>query len=141
MDLTRRNALILGAGAAAVALLPLGAFAATDEVEAAIAEFTGGAPVQEGGVEIDAPEIAENGNTVPVGVSAENASAILLLANGNPNPGVATFQFGALAAKSQASTRIRLAQTQDLIAVAKLQDGSFARASRNVKVTIGGCGG
>jgi sulfur-oxidizing protein SoxY len=141
MRLTRRDALTLGAGAAAAAFLPFGALAATDETEAAIAEFTGGASVTEGGVEIDAPEIAENGNTVPVGVSADNAEEILLLANGNPNPGVATFRFGDLAATSQASTRIRLAQTQDLIAVAKLKDGGFAKASRNVKVTIGGCGG
>ena len=97
--------------------------------------------MKQGGVEIGAPEIAENGNTVPVDVSAEGATDILLLAAGNPNPGVATFHFGALAAASSAKTRIRLAKTQDLVAVAKLADGSFAQASRTVKVTIGGCGG
>ena len=90
---------------------------------------------------LTAPEIAENGNTVPVEVAADGASAILLLAAGNPNPGVATFHFGPLSAASSASTRIRLAQTQDLVAVAKMADGSFAQASRSVKVTIGGCGG
>lgn len=140
MQFTRREALVLGAGATAAACLPLPALAAT-AVEEAVAAFTGGATPADGGVEIQAPEIAENGNTVPVSVSARGATAILLLADGNPNPGVATFHFGALAAGSAAATRIRLAQTQNLVAVAKMADGSFAKAERNVKVTIGGCGG
>ena len=66
--------------------------------------------------------------------------SVLVLAAGNPNPGVGVFHFGALA-EPAAATRIRLAGTQDIIAVAKLADGSFARATRTVKVTIGGCGG
>ena len=65
MNLTRRGALAFGAAAATIAVLPRMAFAATD-TEAAIAAFTGGAAVAEGGVDITAPEIAENGNTVPV---------------------------------------------------------------------------
>lgn len=138
MDFTRRETLALGAGAALLTVLPFRATAAADDV---IAQFTGGAAVTDGGVDLVAPEIAENGNTVPVEVSAEGASAILLLAAGNPTPGVATFNFGPLAASQAASTRIRLAGTQDVIAIAKLADGSFARASKTVKVTIGGCGG
>lgn len=142
MELTRRAVLAMGVGAAGATLLPLPAFAVDDNGTAdAIKAFTGGAEVAEGGVDITAPEIAENGNTVPVEVSSEGASAILLLAVGNPNPGVATFNFGKLAGSSQAKTRIRLAQTQELVAVAKRADGSFAQASRTVKVTIGGCGG
>lgn len=65
----------------------------------------------------------------------------MVLASGNPTPGVATFNFGPLAASQTASTRMRLAGTQDVIAIAKLADGSFARSSKTVKVTIGGCGG
>lgn len=141
MQLTRRETLALSLGALAATGLTPRALVAADATQAAIDDFTGGAEVAEGGVEIDAPEIAENGNTVPVGVSADGAAAILVLAAGNPNPGVATFRFGKLAASSEASTRIRLAETQDVIAIAKMQDGTFARASRNVKVTIGGCGG
>ena len=106
-----------------------------------IAAFTGGADMGDSGVELDAPEIAENGNTVPIEVSAEGASAIMVLAAGNPTPGVATFNFGPLAGAQRAKTRIRLAGTQDVIAIAKLADGSFAKAQKNVKVTIGGCGG
>ncbi len=141
MEVTRRQAIALGAGAIAAISLPLPAWAEDNGTAEAINAFTGGAEVKEGGVEIGAPEIAENGNTVPVEVSADGASAILLLAAGNPNPGVATFNFGGLSAASSAKTRIRLAQTQDLVAIAKLEDGSFVKASRTVKVTIGGCGG
>lgn len=142
MELTKREAMLLGLGAVAAASLPAPLLAAdSDQVAKAIADFTGGAAVKEGGVDIGAPEIAENGNTVPISVEAAGASAILILADGNPNPGVATFSFGKLAGASAASTRIRLAKSQNVIAVAKMADGSFARADRAVKVTIGGCGG
>ena len=143
MDFTRRETLALGAGAALAAALPLKAFAGSHGAlsDEAIAAFTGGADVGEGGIELTAPEIAENGNTVPIEVSAPGASAILVLATGNPTPGVATFNFGPLAASQAASTRIRLAGTQDVVAVAKLADGSFVKAASTVKVTIGGCGG
>ena len=141
MELTKREAMRLGLGVAVAAAAPSLAFAAEDKVAAHINEFTGGAAVADGAVSIDAPEIAENGNTVPVSVSAEGAVAIMLLAAGNPNPGVATFTFGDLAGSTSASTRIRLAGTQDVVAIAKMADGSFARATKTVKVTIGGCGG
>lgn len=139
MNFTRRDTLALGAAALAVAALPLPAMAkTTDEL---IAEFTGGADVADEGVDLVAPEIAENGNTVPIEVGAEGATAIMVLAAGNPTPPVATFNFGPLAGASRAKTRIRLAGTQDVVAVAKMADGSFAKASKTVKVTIGGCGG
>ena len=64
-----------------------------------------------------------------------------LYADGNPLPGVATFRFGPLSASQTASTRIRLAGSQNVVAVAKMADGSFMQASVPVKVTIGGCGG
>jgi sulfur-oxidizing protein SoxY len=121
MDFSRRDTLALGLGAAALTMLPFRVNAAADD---AIAAFT-----------------AENGNTVPIDVSAPGATAILLLAAGNPTPGVATYNFGELAGTQAASTRIRLAGTQDVVAIAKMSDGSFKRASKTVKVTIGGCGG
>ncbi len=138
MSITRRDTLALGLGAAALTILPFRLSAATED---AIAAFTGGADVADGGVDLTAPEIAENGNTVPIAVSAEGAAAILVLAAGNPTPGVAEFKFGPLAGSHSASTRIRLAGTQDVVAIPKMADGSFARASTTVKVTIGGCGG
>jgi sulfur-oxidizing protein SoxY len=128
----------MGAGAVIAFGLPMRASAAAED---AITDFTGGADVASEGVTLTAPEIAENGNTVPIEVDAPGAEAILILAMGNPTPVVAEFKFGPLAASQSASTRIRLAGTQDVVAVAKMKDGSFAQASSNIKVTIGGCGG
>ena len=125
MEFSRRDTLALGAGAVALTILPFQATAAADDM---IAAFTGGADVADGGVTLTAPEIAENGNTVPIEVSAPGATAIMVLATGNPTPGVAEFRFGELAAAQAASTRIRLAGTQDVVAIAKMADGSFAKA-------------
>jgi sulfur-oxidizing protein SoxY len=140
MELTRRRILAIGTSTFALAgFSSLPAFASlTDD---AIAELTGGAKIGEGSVSLTAPEIAENGNTVPIGVEAPGAVEITLFADGNPVPNVATFKFGPLSASRSASTRIRLATTQNVVAIAKMEDGSFQMAKANVKVTIGGCGG
>lgn len=140
MELTRRNFIALGSGTFALAsMAALPAFASlTDD---AVAELTGGAEIGEGSVSLTAPEIAENGNTVPIGVDAPGAVEITLYADGNPVPNVATFKFGPISASRSASTRIRLAGTQNVVAVAKMEDGSFQMAKAEVKVTIGGCGG
>ncbi|MGR3514485.1 MAG: thiosulfate oxidation carrier protein SoxY [Paracoccaceae bacterium] len=139
MKLTRRELMVMGSGAfAATALVGAPAFAMTEDM---ISEFTGGADVGAGDLAISAPEIAENGNTVPIEVSAPGAVAVAVFADGNPVPAVATFKFGPLNPSRSASTRIRLAKSQNVIAVAQMEDGSFQRADAAVKVTIGGCGG
>jgi|TARA_B110000977_G_scaffold74460_1_gene100715 sulfur-oxidizing protein SoxY len=140
MAFTRRKMLILGSASFATAtLVGLPAFASlTDD---AIMAITGGAETSDAGITLTAPEIAENGNTVPVEVSAPGATSIALFASGNPTPSVATFNFGPLAGSQTGATRIRLAKTQDVVAIATMPDGSFLRASVTVKVTIGGCGG
>ena len=141
MELTRRNALLLGSGAlaaAGVGGLPAHAAAPAEE---AIAALTGGAALGEGAIELTAPEIAENGNTVPIDIAAPGAVMVALFADGNPLPNVATIRFGPLNPTRKASTRIRLARTQNVIAVAKMEDGSFQKAEAAVKVTVGGCGG
>ncbi len=138
MKLTRRHTLMMAVGSAVAALMPVRAFAA---VEDEIAAFTGGAEIGSDGITLIAPEIAENGNTVPIEVDAPGAEAIIVFAVGNPTPSVATFNFGPLAASQSAATRIRLAGTQDVVAIARMPDGSFVQASQEVKVTIGGCGG
>ena len=148
--LTRRDALALGAGTlAAVALGPSAAFAATEETMAAMKEFTGGATVVEDNIiTLDMPEIAENGNTVPLTVSvnspmtdADYCKRVVILADKNPRPGVCTFNFSPKSGVAQASTRMRLAKTQDVIAIAEMSDGSFHMTKAQVKITIGGCGG
>ncbi len=140
MGLTRRNMMLAGTSAFAVATF-CGIPVLASAVDEHIAAFTGGADPVAGAIELDAPEIAENGNTVPITVSAPGASSIMILAAGNPVPAVATFNFGPMSAARSGSTRIRLAKTQDVIALAKMEDGSFQTTQATVKVTIGGCGG
>lgn len=144
MDFTRRETLALGAGAAAMAMLPLQAAAqaaANAEMVGSPDDFLAGAAAAAGDLTLTAPEIAENGNTVPISVDAPGAVEVRVYALGNPTPGVATFRFGPLAGSQAASTRIRLAGTQDVQAIAKMADGSYQTAMKTVKVTIGGCGG
>jgi sulfur-oxidizing protein SoxY len=145
----RRQVMALG-GAAAVALLGqsvVPAQAANDSADL-IAKFTGGKTAASGRVKLDLPEIAENGNTVPMTVMVESpmteqsyVTDVLIVADGNPRAGVATFRFSPASGVAEANTRIRLASTQNIIAVAKMNDGSFYTAKKEVKVTIGGCGG
>lgn len=151
MNVTRRQALALSAGAAAVivtgAVVP--AFAKEKQTaEDAIKAFTGGAEAKSGKISLTTPEIAENGNTVPVSFDVESpmtaddhVAEVLVLADGNPRPGVATFHFSEMSGEATASTRIRLAKTQNVIAVAKMSNGQFYMDKKLVKVTIGGCGG
>jgi len=136
---TRRDVMRLGGFAAAAAMLPAGAVADTNGVAGAIAAFTKGARALEAGVSLDVPEIADNGGAVPVRVAAEGARRIALFADANPNPGVAVFSFGRLTPPA-AAIRIRLARSQNVIAVAEMADGTFRKASRQVAVTVGGCG-
>ena len=147
-SVSRRGALYIGMGAAAVVTLGRVTVAFASATDDAIAAFTGGADAKSGKIAVTAPEIAENGNTVPIEVAVDSAmdgddmvEEVIILADGNPNPGVATFKFSPLSAEAAASTRVRLAQTQNIVAVAKMKDGTFYQDARSVKVTIGGCGG
>lgn len=148
--LTRRAALALGASGAALSLIgwTSSAFAAAKEAAEQIAKFTGGKEAAKGKVSIELPEIAENGNTVPLTFSvdapmtADNyVSEVMVVSEGNPNPGVATFHFTPMSGKAEAQTRIRLAATQNIIVVAKTSKGEVFTGQKLVKVTIGGCGG
>ena len=138
MEVTRRDTMAIGGAAVISTLIPSISVASTNDL---IMGITGGADAAASGIDLTAREIAENGNTVPISVDAPGAVAVTILAAGNPLPGVATFNFGDGAGSQSATTRIRLAGTQDVIAVAKMADGSFAAVSKTVKVTIGGCGG
>ena len=141
MDLTRRDILAFAGAtlaASAAAFLPVRLVRASTDTSRAIAAFTKGAVPVEGGVRIEAPEIADNGGAVPVRVSAEGARRIAVFADSNPSPGVAVFTFGKWITPA-ASTRIRLARSQRLIAVAEMADGTFRATSRSIKVTAGGC--
>ena len=150
MNSNRRQAMAIGAGAVATAILgsSIGPALANNGFDEAIKKFTGGKTPTAGRVNLDLPEIAENGNTVPMTVSVESpmstqsyVSDVLVVADGNPRGGVVTFHFSPASGIAEANTRIRLATSQNVIAVAKMNDGSLFMASKQVKVTIGGCGG
>jgi sulfur-oxidizing protein SoxY len=148
MGFSRRQVIAGGAGALAVATFGSAPAHAANDSADLIKKFTGGKAPAEGKVKLDLPEIAENGNTVPMTISVESpmteqsyVSEVLVVGDGNPNGGMATFHFTPLSGAAEANTRIRLAATQNITAVAKMNDGSFYSASKQVKVTIGGCGG
>lgn len=141
MRMTRRGVMALAPGAAALAALGSRARASARD---ALDAFAGG--------ETPAPadlltivDLAENGESVPVTVSAGdvpgNAAVreIVLLAEGNPFPQVAAFRFGPMAGPPTVSTRIRLTQSQTVIAAARLADGSVLVDRRAVEVTVGAC--
>ena len=140
----------IGAAAAAASIAPPGpAFAAkNNDADDLIRKFTGGKTAAEGRVRLDLPEIAENGNAVPMTVSVESpmteqsyVSDVLVVAEGNPRGGIATFHFSPASGVAEVNTRIRLAETQYVIVIAKMNDGTVFKTSKQVKVTIGGCGG
>jgi len=146
-SLTRRTALMGPLVAIAGALVARNAFATADQAKEWLAGHARGTP-QSGKVTLKAPEIAENGNAVPLTVSVESemseksyVKAIYVAADGNPNPGVAVFEMTPRSGKAEIALRVRLQQTEKIVAVAEMNDGSLYTASREVKVTIGGCGG
>ena len=146
--LSRRRLLQGCALAAFTALAPKFALADAPAVAAEIKKLYDGKTFAEGRIKLDVPEIAENGLVVPVNVIVESpmtdadyVKAVHLFADGNPLPGVASFKFSAQAGRASASSRIRLAQTQNIICLAEMSDGKIFSAKAQIKVTIGGCGG
>lgn len=148
MNLTRRQAIGFGAGAIAFVATGMPARASMEATDAAIKAFAGDAAVGEGKITLTTPEIAENGNTVPISVEVDSpmtaddhVTSVAIYADGNPSPEVIAFNFTPAGGVAAAKTRIRLAKTQHVVAVAKMSDGSVVMAKNEVKVTIGGCGG
>lgn len=151
-DPQRRSLLVgLGAGGLAVigmTLVPRAVLADADSMAMAIKERIGDAATQDGRIGLELPQIAENGNTVPIAFEVDSpmsesdyVKAVHVFAEKNPLPNVATFHFTPRSGKARASTRMRLLKTQNIVAVAEMSDGSVYMAKTEVKVTIGGCGG
>jgi sulfur-oxidizing protein SoxY len=149
--LRRRDVLLLAGRSVAIAgaacFVPQRAWATPADAQTMLATLGGGAP-QPGKVTIGAPEIAENGNTVPITIDVDSpmtdanyVKTIMVVADGNPLPGVARFDLSPLNGRAHVEFRIRLAQTENLTAVAVMSDGSKWSATKGIKVTIGGCGG
>jgi sulfur-oxidizing protein SoxY len=116
------------------------------ELEAAIAAFTGGAPVREGRVTLDVAQLVDNGNAVPVTVSvdspmtaADHVVALALFNERNPQRDVFTARLGPRSGRARVSSRIRLATSQKLVAVARMRDGSCWSRTVDVIVTLAAC--
>ena len=142
MSVQRRHVLIAAAGTLA---LPT-ARATPEAMAAAVREFTGGAPVRDGGVLFDIAPLVENGNTVPITVSvdspmtaADHVKEIGLFNEMNPQTLIAIFGLGPRAGRASVSTWIRLSTSQKLVAIAKMSDGSLRRHQVEVLVTIAAC--
>jgi sulfur-oxidizing protein SoxY len=148
-----RRDVVVGASAAGVlvALIGTSRVVAQERLptfEEVMKKILGDAKPTEAKIMIDMPEIAENGNTVPFTVAVESpmsekdyVKTVHVLANGNPQANVGAFNFTPLSGKASLQSRMRLAKTQDVYAIAELSDGKFLMSKRTVKVTIGGCGG
>lgn len=153
LEVLDRREFVISAGAAAVlaANLPMMGEAWAQKAslwEAAMKKIVGDATPTEGKVTVKLPAIAENGNTVPFTVTvdspmtdADYVKTMHVISTGNPNATVASYSLSPLAGVAKVSGRMRLAKTQDIIVVAEMSDGKFMTGKKNVKVTIGGCGG
>ena len=146
---TRREIIVLGAGSAAAACFGAArAPAAPHDAAALVAAFTSGKVVENGKLTIDLPDAVEDGSSVPLTVAVDHpmepgsfVSDVLIVSEGNPRPAVAAFRFTPLSGRAEATTRIRLADTQTVVAVAKTSEGRFFSARAHVQVTIGACTG
>ncbi|MGY4508485.1 SoxY-related AACIE arm protein [Bradyrhizobium sp. USDA 3650] len=150
MPTTRRQFLNL-AGSVTVAgtipivtLRPLEATPAM--LNAAIRNVVGEAPVRTGKVKLDIPPLVENGNTVPLTVSVASpmtaddyVKSIHVFNEKNPQPNIGNFHLGPSSGRAQVSTRIRLADTQKVVAIARLSDDTFWQVTTEIVVTLAAC--
>src|SRR5712671_5887640 len=146
-DSTRRRFLGLAGGVAVLGTVPIvtlrPAEATPASLASAIRSVTGGAAVKTGKVKLDIPPLVENGNTVPMTVSVASPMApedfvksIHVFNEKNPQPNIGNFYFGPNSGRAQISTRIRLADSQKIVAIARFSDGSFWSATADVVVTL-----
>jgi len=142
----RRHFLAGAAGALMAPALPRQARAQYNSIEPLVRAITGGAPLRQGRVTLELPQLADNGNSVPMRVSvaspmtaADYVKSIHLLSERNPVPRMATFHLGPRAGRAEIRSRVRLAGSQRVTAVAELSDGSFWSASAQVVVTLSAC--
>ena len=143
---TRRQFLRLTGGAAAAVVTLRPAEATPAMQSSAIRQVVGDAAVKAGKVKLDVPPLVENGNTVPMTVSVDSpmtpdnhVKSIHVFNEKNPQPNVGNFYLGPNAGRAQVSTRIRLADSQKITAIAKLSDGTFWSASVDIIVTLAAC--
>jgi sulfur-oxidizing protein SoxY len=147
---TRRRFLRLAGSAAAIGALPIVSVrpveATPETMASAIRTVVGNAPVQTGRVKLDIPPLVENGNSVPMTVSVASpmtstdyVKSIHVFNEKNPQPNLGNFFLGPRAGRAQISTRVRLADSQKITAIARLSDGSLWSVTAEVVVTLAAC--
>lgn len=150
MPTTRRQFLSLAGGATAAGAIPIVTLqpleATPAMLSAAIRNVVGEAPVRTGKVKLDIPPLVENGNTVPMTVSVASpltandyVKSIHVFNEKNPQPNIGNFYLSPSSGRAQVSTRIRLADTQKVVAIARLSDDTFWQAAADVVVTLAAC--
>jgi sulfur-oxidizing protein SoxY len=144
-ETTRRRILLGGAGLLSVALVRP-ALATPEEMQTAIRALIGDAKPQPGRIHLDIPPLVENGNAAPVTIAAESpmtagdhVKAIGLFNEKNPQPNVAVFHLGPRSGRARIETRIRLATSQTITAIALMSDGSVWTDTAQVIVTLAAC--
>ena len=145
-DQTSRRTFLSLAGGAAALVIVRPADATPAMLQAAIRNVVGEANVRTGKVKLDIPPLVENGNTVPMTVSVTSpmtaeayVKSIHVFNEKNPQPNIGNFYFGPRAGRAQISTRIRLADSQKVTAIARLSDDTFWSATADVVVTLAAC--
>jgi sulfur-oxidizing protein SoxY len=143
---TRREFFTLAGGAAVFAVTLRPAEATPAMLASAIRNVVGTAAVKTGKVKLEVPPLVENGNTVPMTVSVaspmapeDHVKSIHVFNEKNPQPNIGNFYLSPQAGRAQVSTRIRLADSQKVVAIARLSDGTFWSASVDVVVTLAAC--
>jgi len=147
-EMNRRRVLAAAGAALAGAALPSAAqrFQPAQDITPLLLQVTRGATPREEGVEIDLPQIAENGNSVPMRIRVASpmspgdyVKAIYIFAERNPRPLVATFHLNAQSGRAEVTTRVRLAGTQKVRALAELSGDRFVIGAMDVLVTAAAC--
>ena len=142
-----RRRFILGAsGALAMSLIPLSARSAPADMRAALLRAFGRAPIKDGRVQLKVPALVDNGRSAPLSVSVESPMTaddyvrmVHIFSEKNPLPDVARYHFGPRSGRAEISTRIRLADSQTLMAVAEMNDGSLWSGTAETVITLAAC--
>jgi len=140
------TAALAGAAGMGRSLTPVPASATPASMRAAIRKIVGEAALKKGKVKIDLPPLIENGNAVPLVLSCDSpmtaedhVKAMHVFTEKNPQPNVISIQLGPRAGRASVSTRIRLADSQKVVAIAQMSDGSFWSEEIEVIVTLAAC--
>lgn len=147
MPTTRRQFLSLAGGITIIPIVTLRPAEATPAMlNTAIRYVVGEAQIRTGKVKLDIPPLVENGNTVPMTVSVaspmtagDHVKSIHIFNEKNPQPNIGNFYLGPSSGRAQVSTRIRLADTQKVVAIARLSDDTFWQTAADVVVTLAAC--